>query len=172
MIDGLLRLAGGLSPGNVTLIELKRTGGSQPLLTVDAEFQQLLRTLRRRRTASVTITGRLQMGDFAPSALKCRIDSFDSSVNCSFDDTLRAEVLAAMDQLVMATGTAEFSGQVLRSLAIDGLRVLEGATTRSLHDLAEAQSVAPVDDISSFWIQAEDDDFTTFMAAALSARPE
>lgn len=171
VIDGLLRLAGGLSPGNVTLIELRRTGGSQPLLTVDAQFQQSLRTLRHRRTASVTIIGRLQMGDFAPSALKCRVDSFDASVSCSFDDGLRSDVLAAMDQLVMATGTAEFSGQVLRSLAIESLRVVEGAATHALHDLAEQQAVSPVEDLSSFWVKTEDDEFAAFMTAALSARP-
>lgn len=73
------------------------------------------------------VAGRLTMGDFAPSALRCRIDTPTGSVVCDFEHDLRAQVLNAMDRFVHAEGLAEIvlpAGDA-RLLHIESLTIVD-----------------------------------------------
>jgi hypothetical protein len=113
------------------------------------------------------------MGDFSPDALRCRIDTFAGSVLGDFGDELRDSVLDAMDQMVMATGTAELQpdGSTVRVLHLSALERLPSARMLPLATLQRQQGVSPVSDIAELQGSAgDDDDYGPFMEAIASAR--
>lgn len=122
---------------------------------------------------SATVVGRIQMGDFSPAALRCRIDTFAGSVPADFDADLRDTVLDAMDQMVMATGIAELQpdGATVRVLHISALESLPTARISPLATLQRQQGVTEVRDIDELRGPGEDtDDFGPFLDAIRSAR--
>ncbi len=176
VIGGLLRFAGGLGDDTITEILVGR--GDSILLTADPPLRAALHEVRRGvRYAETTIVGLLQMGDFAPSAQRCRIDSVDASVTCTFDETLAEAVLSCLNQLVVASGTGEYSaaGGALRNLELSQLEVVAQAPERTLEQLVQEQGVRP-------WGQGgtttrvglsedlTDEEFADFLGHALSAR--
>lgn len=175
VLDGLLRMCGGLADNSVAVVDFRRKG--QSLLHVDQAFRAAVRSMRTsRHYDEATIVGRLQMGDFAPSTLRCRIDTLDASIVCDFGDSLRDQVLAAMDSMVIATGIAEYGidHETIRVLEITELTIVEEGSRKSFAELAAEQGIGPVTDISDFFAgeSVEDDDFERFFQAAMSARGE
>jgi hypothetical protein len=175
VLDGLIRFVGGLEPGTVTELVIGR--GGRPLVVADSEFRGRLRETRRKVWhAETTIVGLLQMGDFAPSALRCRIDTVHASVACTFDETLAETVLGSLNRLVVASGTGQFTagGATLRSLDLSRLEPLPRAPEASLDELTHSQQVTP-------WATSptgtgfgtdglSDADFEAFLSEAMSAR--
>jgi hypothetical protein len=172
VVSGLRELAGGINVGNLTRISFDRPGGHS--FVIDSVFRDRLRgvsTLGPETEA--TVVGRLQMGDFSPAALRCRIDTFAGSVLADFGYELRDSVLDAMDQMVMATGTAELQpdGSTVRVLHLSALECLPSARMSPLATLQREQQVAPVRDIAELRGSTEEgDDFGLFMEAISSAR--
>ncbi len=173
VVDGLIRLSGGIADGFMTQVELTRNG--KPILTVDNEFRILVRKLRQStRRDEATVVGLLQMGDFAPSSLRCRVDTLSASIVCTFDESMKDMVLAAMDRMVSVRGVAEFAvdGVTMRSLDIEEIDVLDAAEDVSLESLTRSQGVAPLTDIALLATSEPmtDEEFDTFLTDALSAR--
>jgi hypothetical protein len=167
-------MSGGVAEDSVAVVDFRLN--DEPLLHVDKAFREAVRSIRTsRHYDEATIVGRLQMGDFAPSTLRCRIDTLDASIVCDFDESLRDQVLGAMDSMVIATGIAEFSlGGVLRALELEEVTVVPESGRKSFTELAAEQGVGPVVNITDFGLTeaVEDDDFDRFLKAALSARGE
>jgi hypothetical protein len=75
VVTGLRELAGGINVGNLTRISFYRLGGEA--FVIDAVFRDRLRNVSTLGPETeATVVGRLQMGDFSPAALRCRIDTF------------------------------------------------------------------------------------------------
>jgi hypothetical protein len=111
------------------------------------------------------------MGDFAPSALRCRIDTAQGPVTCDFDGELRDQVLAAMDRVVMAHGAAErwSDSGAIRVLHVSGVEPVKEAETLSVTELIEQQGIRPIQDpadLAGPFI----DDFDEFLEAIRSLR--
>lgn len=172
VIAGLRELAGGINPSNLTRISFGRPDGRE--FVMDSVFRDQLRGVSARALeTSATVVGRLQMGDFSPAALRCRIDTFAGSVPADFDADLRDTVLDAMDQMVMATGIAELQpdGATVRVLHISALDSLPTARVSNLATLQRQQGIAEVRDIDELRGRTEDtDDFGPFLDAIRSAR--
>jgi hypothetical protein len=78
-----------------------------------------------------------------------------------------------MDQMVMATGTAEMQpdGSTVRVLHLSALERLASARMLPLETLQRQQRVSPIGNISELRGSTEDgDDFESFMEAITSAR--
>lgn len=172
IMDGLIRLTGGLSSRVVNRLEI--TWRDDDYVILDRGFSEHARWLRRqRRNDLVTIVGRLHEGDFDPLALRCRVDTLDATVPCSFGDDLREAVLAAMDCMVVASGVAELQPDGgVRTLALDDLTVINEATRHTAEQIARDQGIGPVQDVSEFatLTDIDDDDFGNFLDGAMSAR--
>jgi hypothetical protein len=172
VLTGLRELAGGINPRNLTRISFERPG--RPAFVIDTLFRDRLRNVSTLGPETeVTVVGLLQMGDFSPAALRCRIDTFAGSVLGDFGDELRDSVLDAMDQVVMASGTAELQpdGTTVRVLHLSALSVLPSARMLPLATLQRQQQVAKVDDISVLQGSTDsEDDFGLFMEAITSVR--
>jgi hypothetical protein len=172
VVSGLRELAGGINVSNLTRISFGRPGGRS--FVIDSVFRDRLRKVSTPGPETeATVVGRLQMGDFSPAALRCRIDTFAGSVLADFDADLRDSVLDAMDQLVMATGTAELQpdGSTVRVLHLSAVEVLPSARMSPLATLQRQQNVAPVLDIAELrGSGADDEDFGPFMEAISSVR--
>jgi hypothetical protein len=171
VLDGLVRLTGGISPGSVHRLELSR--GDEPVV-MDDRFHEHVRRLRKGNARdTVTIVGRLHAGDFDPLALRCRIDTVETTVTCTFGVEMRETVLAAMDSMVAATGTADvLPDGYVRGLDLDELTVVDEARSHSLSELAEEQGVGAVSDVAKFATMPDIDaeEFGVFLAHALSSR--
>jgi len=169
VVNGLRDLTGAISPSSVTSIELYDRGRIR--FSLDQEVRVALRQVRFRTVEEfATVVGRLHVGDFSPATLRCRVDTHAGSVLCDFDYDIRDAVLDAMDQLVIANGTAELDPNgTIHLLHLAGLQVLESATRKTLDTLAHEQGVRPVesaDDLRGEPIE----DFDVFLRAIESAR--
>ncbi len=120
-----------------------------------------------------TIVGRLHEGDFAPLALRCRVDTIDVTIPCSFTVEMRDTVLGAMDAMVIATGVAALQpdGRI-RSLDLEDLTTIDEAQRKTVDQLAEDRGIVPVQDIAEFATLTDIDsnDFDHFVRSAMSAR--
>jgi hypothetical protein len=169
VVNGLRQLAGGISSGGVTRIELTRRGGG---FVVDSVFREALRNAPAQAAEEeATVVGRLHMGDFSPATLRCRIDTYAGSILADFDSDLRDAVLDAMDQLVMAHGRAELQpdGATIRVMHLETLESLASAPMSPLATLARQQGVAPVSSVEDLRGTVVDD-FDAFLEAISSVR--
>lgn len=170
VINGLRELAGGITSGNLTSITFGRSGHDR--FVIDSVFRECIRAMSPSTAeGEATVVGRLQMGDFSPATLRCRIDTFAGSVLADFDADLRDTVLDAMDQIVMATGIAELQpdGSTVRLLHLSSLESLPSARMSPLITLGRQQGVGPISDIEE--LQGHDtEDFGPFLDALNSAR--
>jgi hypothetical protein len=170
VINGIRDLTGGISTTNVTRIEFWRAGRMR--FTIDEALQATVRSIQSEPIQqSVTVVGRLHMGDFSPAGLRCRIDTYTGSVLCDFALDLRDAVLDAMDQMVMAEGKGEFepNGTSVHVLHLARLETLSSAKPRSLDSLARQQQIQPLsslDELGGLPI----DDFHEFITIVQSAR--
>ncbi len=172
VVTGLRELAGGINVGNLTRISFERPGGQA--FVIDSVFRDRLRSVSTLGPETeATVVGRLQMGDFSPAALRCRIDTFAGSVLGDFGDELRESVLDAMDQMVMARGTAELQpdGSTVRVLHLSAIDRLPSARMVPLQTLQRQQQITPVNDIAELQGSTEgEEDFEPFIQAINSAR--
>lgn len=142
------------------------------------------RILQAASANSRTVEGRLLMGDFNETGLKCRIHPpLGRPIPCSFDDSLKDSVLTALTHYVRAVGEATERGNEIQALRIQDIEVLD-VTPPTIsegerqpgqsffmerHDpltLAAEQGVSPVTDLNQllgdFWPEDESvDDFVT-----------
>lgn len=172
VLDGLVRLSGGISPRSVRTIEITRI--NDRTVVIDDDFRRAARAARNAGDRSeVTIVGRLHMGDFAPAALRCRVDTISTSVSCTFDESLTDDVLNAMGAMVVANGIAELlpDGRV-RSLDLLSLTKVNEAKRANIGALAQQQGIAAVRNLTDFpTVQdVSDEEFEQFIRDALSAR--
>lgn len=172
VLDGLIRFSGGISPQTVHRLEVSRD--QMPPVVIDQAFRDHVRWLRTfRHHDVVSIVGRLHEGDFDPLALRCRIDTIDTTVQCSFSEDMRERVLSAMDCMVVASGIAELqSNGRVRTLDLDDLTVIDEAQRRTIDQLAQDQGIEPVRDIAEFatLTELEDEEYDRFVKSAMSAR--
>jgi hypothetical protein len=172
VINGLRELAGGVNAGNLTSISFGRPHGRG--FVIDSAFRDGLRRVATQDAAGseATVVGRLQMGDFSPAALRCRIDTYAGSVLADFDADLRDAVLDAMDQVVMAAGSAELQpdGSTVRLLHLTSIERLPSAPMSPLATLRRQQGISPVGEIEELLGPETDEDFGPFIEAINSAR--
>ncbi|MBP2322908.1 hypothetical protein JOF56_003293 [Kibdelosporangium banguiense] len=169
VLNGLATLCGGIGRRGLTRIEF--SVGETVLFTLDSRVRSQLRQIQKLNTASqTTIVGRLHMGDFEPLSLKCRIDTTLGSVWCDFDIDLKEDVFNQLEQLVMASGSAELqSDGTVRVLHLVELTAIETSQSRTLEDLAAEQGVRPLHDPEQLR-GAPIEDFDEFLAALRAAR--
>jgi hypothetical protein len=169
VITGLVELAGGVGDG---VSEIVIEGSNLPRLVVDGVVKRAARAARRRYVSEVRrLIGRLEMGDFAPSALRCRIDAVDGSYLCDFDATLRDQVLAAMDRVVQVEGAAETlpeSGRI-RVLHLERIEIIDEQRDVDIDELIRQQGVTPIEGADQL-AGARIDDFDEFLVALRSLR--
>lgn len=173
VLSGLLRFSGGIGPGRLNSISV--TVNTQEVLSIDAKFRQITRELTKQRTTrDATLVGLLQMTDFAPSALKCRIDTLTESVVCDFDESFTEQVLDLINSLVIVRGTGQFStaGDRLLTLDLTAVEALDSAYVSDVTTLAAEQGVGVWEDGESLagGTLLGDDEFESFLDSALSAR--
>lgn len=169
VVNGLQELTGGLGRA-VSTIRIDRPGRSS--VVIDHTVKQAVKSYQRREiTEELRISGRLHMGDFAPSALRCRIDTAQGPVTCDFDSELRDQVLAAMDRVVTAHGAAErwSDSGAIRVLHLSGVEPVNEAETLSVTELIAQQGVRPIED-SADLAGPLIDDFDEFLRAIRSLR--
>lgn len=170
VINGLRELAGAITSGNLTSITFGYSGNDR--FVIDSMFRERIRAMSPSAAeAGATVVGRLQMGDFSPAALRCRIDTFAGSVLADFDADLRDTVLDAMDQVVMATGIGELQpdGSTVRLLHLSSLQSLPSVRMSPLVTLGRQQGVRPIGDIEELR-GSDSGDFGPFLDALNSAR--
>ncbi|GAB3912504.1 hypothetical protein ACFQ1S_09795 [Kibdelosporangium lantanae] len=169
VLNGLSTLCGGIGGKGLTRIEF--TTGQITHFVLTRDTQTSLRQIQKRSVeAQTTIVGRLHMGDFEPLSLKCRIDTSVGSVWCDFDIDLKDDVFNHLDQLVMASGSAELqSDGAVRVLHLVELTSIETSRTSSLEELAADQGVQSLHDVGELR-GAPVDDFEVFLDALRVAR--
>jgi len=169
VLNGLATLCGGIGGKGLTRIEFTTDDVTHFVLT--KQTQVSLRQIQKQSVETqTTIVGRLHMGDFEPLSLKCRIDTSVGSVWCDFDIDLKNDVFDQLDQLVMATGSAELqSDGTVRVLHLVELTPIETSRTSSLEELAAEQGVRSLQDVGELR-GAPVDDFEVFLDALRVAR--
>ncbi|SDD03485.1 hypothetical protein [Actinokineospora iranica] len=170
VLNGLVTLCGGI--GHRSLSHIEFITGNTIHFTLDRDIQAALRTLQKSNVETeTTIVGRLHMGDFDPLSLRCRIDTNLGSVSCDFDIDFKDEVFTRLDQLVMATGSAEIEpdGIGVRIMHLTELSVVDTSRTLSLDELAREQGVSPLRSIDQ--LRGEPvENFELFLQAIRAAR--
>lgn len=167
VIRGLRDLTGSLGHA-VTSIRIDQPG-RRPVV-VDHTVKQAVRVhLNDGLVEELVVSGRLHMGDFAPSALRCRIDTAQGPVTCDFDAELRDEVLGAMDRLVIARGQAERWPHGIRVLHLEAVEPAQEAGHRSIEELVAEQGVRPITAASEL-VGEPVDDFDEYLTAIRSLR--
>ncbi|MBA3618865.1 MAG: hypothetical protein M3493_03045 [Actinomycetota bacterium] len=169
VVNGLQELTGGLGRA-VSTIRIDRPGRRS--VVIDDKIKQAVKSYQRREsTEDLAISGRLHMGDFAPSALRCRIDTAQGPVTCDFDSELRDQVLAAMDRVVTAHGVVErwSDSGAIRVLHLSGVEPIKEAQTLPVAELIEQQGVLPIEDPADL-AGPRIDDFDEFLEAIRSLR--
>lgn len=162
VVHGLFDMTRGLGAG-VEAIEIRGPGIATRVLTTSTRDKIRAAVAVSAETQIRHVAGRLTMGDFAPSALRCRIDTPTGSVVCDFEHDLRAQVLNAMGRFVHAEGLAEIvlpAGDA-RLLHIESLTIVDEQQASDLGGLIAAQGAKairsvedlrgePIDDIDEF----------------------
>jgi len=170
VVNGLVMLCGGISSENVHRISFE--SGDRVWFSLDSDIRRRLKAVQKLTSEQeITIVGRLHMGDFDPMGLRCRIDTNFASIPCDLDDDMKNVVFDLLDELVMATGAAEFQadGTTVRVLHLSELSKVESARFQSLDALAKDQGVSSMGDLSA--LRGEPiDDFDEFLRSIRSAR--
>jgi len=106
VVKGLFDMTRSLGAG-VDAIEIRGPGILPCVLTTSTKDRIGDALAVSAETQEVAVVGRLTMGDFAPSTLRCRIDTPIGGLLCDFEQELRSQILEGMDRLVRAEGLAE-----------------------------------------------------------------
>jgi hypothetical protein len=148
--------------------------------------ERVVRRIRAPIASQREIEGRLLMGDFRESDLRCRVHPpVGAPIACTFDEAQRDSVLAALTRYVRIVGEAKEEAGRIVSLKIADIEILdhigEAEEGRPLFDeksnldeLATEQGVTAVADfdalLGDFWPQDESAD--DFIAQVRSWRRE
>lgn len=173
--------AGKLFNQGIDKIEFSLTGEKVPVLAslTRTGVARLARRLKGPEVTARTLEGRLLMGDFKESDPRCRVHpTLGDPVECRFDESLTEDVLRSLPGLVRVTGESAVdvdTGKILR-FDIESVERLDadwGAVAgetdaqsfwrlRHLEELAEAQSVCPMENVEALygtWPGTDDDGF-------------
>ena len=139
--------------------------------------ERIVGFIGRSESRQQTVEGRLVMGDFKETALRCRIEpALGRPLHCQFPEPLRAAVLTALTRYVRAYGSAQVEGGRVLAFEISRLEVVDGPPGAGPWDAPEVddgylsalireQMVAPVRHIEdlrgTFW--PEDEDLDAFI---------
>lgn len=148
--------------------------------------ERVVRRIRAPIASQRTIEGRLLMGDFRESDLRCRVHPpVGSPVTCTFDEAQRESVLAALTRYVQIIGESKEEPGRIVSLRIADIEILdrdgEAEEARPLFEekseieqLAAEQGVSAVTDFNAllgdFW--PEDESADDFIAQVRAWRRE
>jgi len=148
--------------------------------------EQVVRRIRAPIASQREIEGRLLMGDFRESDLRCRVHPpVGSPIACTFDEAQRESVLAALTQYVRIVGEAKEEAGRIVSLKIADIEILDNIRETeegrplfdeksNLEELATEQGVTAVADfdalLGDFW--PEDESADDFIAQVRSWRRE
>lgn len=169
VVSGLANFVAGLGRG-ISSIQIEGQGRR---IRLTPEFKHRLRPRRiLSEERSVVVSGRLHMGDFAPSMQKCRIDTPVEGVVGEFDDDLRDEVLDLMGRLVRAEGWAEISegGRIVGVLRLAAIEPSAELRSPSLQELVDDQGAYPIRSLQELKGGDAIDDFDDFLDAIHSLR--
>jgi hypothetical protein len=144
---------------------------------------RIVSRIQRPTENSRTVEGRLLMGDFKETNLRCRLHPpLGKPILCAFDEAQKEDVLAALTRFVRVVGEATEREGEIQSLRIQYIEVLDPvglahnmaarsaadffSTAPDIDTLAAQQGVKPVTDFDKlrgdFWPEDESaDDFTT-----------
>lgn len=164
--------------GRITFDLRTPNGHWNPVYTPDTHTRlvaQIQEPVENKRT----VEGRLLMGDFRETGLRCRLHpSVGSPVSCTFGEEQREAILAALTRYVRLVGEARETDGTIQTLRIEDVEILDRPgdaetgeqdinfdTSRTLEDLAEQQGVAVPAMFDSllgdFWPEDENiDEFT------------
>lgn len=162
---------------------VRRTLYTQPIR------EKVIARIRRFEQAYNIVEGRLLSADVKEDRLRCRIEpSIGDPISCTFDESLFEQILRLMRQFVQARGEATYdvtTGKITL-LNIKDLEPIDESSTgeaitkvplssfwksNRFEELAEEQSVYPVDDLSIItggW--PEDEDVDPFLTTIRSSR--
>ncbi len=123
---------------------------------------RLLARMEQPVESSKTLEGRLLMGDFKESGLRCRIHPpFGPPVRCTFQEKHKNAILSALTHYVRLVGEAKESSGRIREFKIENIEILDTesqhmgqeqgripffAPTQDLAALAAQQGVQPISD--------------------------
>ena len=155
------------------------------------EKYHFLEALLRATSENVrTLEGRLLMGDFKESGLRCRLHPpVGNPINCEFDELLKKEIYRALIRYVRISGVSSEEEGIIRKFLIKNLEILPFdeqpiladsgknsfyETSVTIEQLAEKQKVSPVTDfnglLGTFWPDGESVD--EFLATVRHWRTE
>lgn len=170
--------------------ELKTRHGEKSASYTQAVHAKVVERIQRPTENRRAVEGRLLMGDFKESALRCRLHpAIGRPISCQFGDAQKDAVLAALTKYVRLFGeTREVKGDVV-SMIIEDIEVMDTPSTGGTEEevsaaffdavsdlaaLASEQGVEPIDDpdrlVADFWPIDESAD--EFLAAVDSWRSE
>ncbi len=159
----------GVNRIDISGLAKQREKGWRRRAVLDPEKRAIVRKLMRGpRRERRMIHGRLSMGDFRETSLRCRVDpAIGAPIECTFTEELRDRVLRALTRHVTVIGEAALdpdNGRI-RELAIEQIDLIDVDTAsaefqgfweaRTIEDLAAQQGVKPVTDVAAlaadFW---------------------
>lgn len=116
--------------------------------TYTPEVRQTLQSYPRPQRITdnlATIEGKLLMGDFKETSLKCRIDPpiGGRSITCTFDESQKNEVLRALTRYVRVVGEASEQEGQLQTLRIRNIEILDDPTSKGGPYLREPVTAYP-----------------------------
>ena len=175
------RDAGKLFNQGIDEIEFSLSGESAPVLAslTRTGVARLGKRLRGPEVTARTLEGRLLMGDFKESDLRCRVHpTLGDPVECRFDESRRNDVLRNLLGFVRVTGesTVDVETGKIRRFDMESVERLDepwgarpGAPVAQsfwrppdLEELAKSQSVCVMEDVEALyrtWPGEDDDGF-------------
>jgi hypothetical protein len=182
----LYKLSGSVTPRRISSIEwvteqANRHKRTAVLITL-AVRERAARRLSQPQNVIAHIDGVLDMADFKPQELKCRIDPpVGASIMCTFDQDLENEVYRLLRKPVRIKGQGVIQPYTDRVDAVHieeikelpSLALGEGnfAADRSIAELAQIQRVVPLKDASTLEGGIpEDEDLDEFLNEIYTAR--
>jgi hypothetical protein len=186
VLEGLYDLGGIVTSKKISELEwiVPRAGTAKQVRgkinsVVRERVAQRLSSPRKEKTQ---IDGVLDMADFKPQDEKCRIDpAIGASVMCTFDTRQANKIQSLLRRSVRVKGTAIFLAHATRidSLHIEDIDPLPSLSlgegnffaSQSLQELAEAQKIKPIKDVSGLaGTFPNDEDIDDFLKEIYSAR--
>lgn len=123
-----LREAGRLFSHGISAInlDLQASKGAWHANYTPEIYQQITVRLHKPGANLRTLDGRLLMGDFKESGLRCRLHpALGQPISCSFDETQKEAVLSALTRYVRLTGHAkEDEGKIL-AFKIEDIEIID-----------------------------------------------
>lgn len=180
-----LRSMGQLLENGVRSIEWiapARPGRKRVTATLNRKaYERVVKRLTPPTTRATSIEGTLEMADFKPADLKCRIHPpLQPAINCVFRSDLSEDVYQNLRKAVRLDGRATVNSQTGRTeileiqkiTPLDPLRVNSGSFFGgwSLDQLAQLQGVGPIRDLKTLSGGLPDDEDVDEMLSDIYGR--